>query len=239
MDPLIWGPSTWKVMFAAAFHLPRECLIEVLRCLEHLLPCKHCRNSFALYMKHSPPELAITQGSGPSSRESAAMYVWYIKDKVNAKLGHRHLAFSDFVQRWQAFTIPFSDVEILQVLACIACQITLDSQIPQYIRFVKCMDRLLQNTHPTSVVTNLVSAPVAESCLSPPTIWYHSYSAVCKAMATSRPHTTAPQTPPSRDEFLARFRNKDVTPSSSDASRTKHQQRRPSSSRGHHSRQRH
>ena len=89
MDPNLWGPACWRLMFAATFKLPRARCLALFDALRYLLPCVHCRRSYRHYLERFPPELAIN-----ASPEAAARFAWVVKDSVNGKLGASALPFS-------------------------------------------------------------------------------------------------------------------------------------------------
>lgn len=195
MDPAVWGPSCWRVAFATAFRLPATRCVSMLRALEHLLPCAHCRNSFKLHMSRVPPEAAI----GDSSR-AAAKYVWAVKDYVNTKLAAPALPFSTLCQRYETFGQPFSRMEVADLLCSVSMQVESDEQVRAYAEFA-------------AVVQDLVKAygermdlmlPLDAKYSSPPTLWLHALR--CKnAMCTE---LGAPQL--TRDDMLARYRTSEA-----------------------------
>jgi hypothetical protein len=91
MDPLLWGPCTWSVIFGVAFELPQS-LRGVLNELRHLLPCGHCRTSFEYYCRQNP---LSTCESEP------VLYVWNLRDMVNRKLKRHLISYSTFTRRSQ------------------------------------------------------------------------------------------------------------------------------------------
>lgn len=77
MDPLLWGPPMWSVLFHLAQTGDGASLKEVVSTLQHLLPCSHCRASFQHFCRKNPPSVCLSD---------PVLYVWTLKDSVNQKL---------------------------------------------------------------------------------------------------------------------------------------------------------
>ena len=138
MNPNVWGPTCWKLMFSAAFKLPPPRVVAMLLAHKHLLPCVHCRKSFCMYLDALPPSLGIDA----SSPESAAKFVWAIKDKVNSKIGQRALPYSQLCMKYKAFAQPFSRMDVVDLLCCMALQVESDEQVVAYVQLVGVYDEL-------------------------------------------------------------------------------------------------
>ena len=214
MNPNVWGPTCWKLMFSAAFKLPPPRVVAMLLAHKHLLPCVHCRKSFCMYLDALPPSLGIDA----SSPESAAKFVWAIKDKVNSKIGQRALPYSQLCTKYKAFAQPFSRMDVVDLLCCMALQVESDEQVAAYVQLVGVYDELLRAHGERST---LGGGTVEASYRSPPTLWLHALR--CKnALCTELGMPTL-----TREEALGIYRPPEPEPaaSSSRASRRRRSHR--------------
>ncbi|KAJ3055048.1 hypothetical protein HK102_011430, partial [Quaeritorhiza haematococci] len=94
VDVNTWGPAAWKLMFLVAVNYPesidesnwehikhRERVHIFFENLQHILPCRYCRDLYARYLREIPPDEHL------KSRKSLVFWVYTIKQKVNQKLG--------------------------------------------------------------------------------------------------------------------------------------------------------
>lgn len=95
-DPNLWGPLVWEWMLSAAYHFrsvePRfendrraylETFCEMITCLEYILPCKHCRESFAWIHRQVPVAQCLMAGMGAVDPVD---WVFEVHDIINIKL---------------------------------------------------------------------------------------------------------------------------------------------------------
>lgn len=83
MNPREWGPSTWESMFYfAANYTPDKAAVyqQYFTVLGSMLPCKYCRDSYAVFIKEIPIQHFL------ENDRSMIMWVYLIKDRVNKKL---------------------------------------------------------------------------------------------------------------------------------------------------------
>ena len=116
MDPNVWGPPLWDLLFTLAFRVPaakREALVKLFVSLEKVIPCQHCRRSYTMYAKQIRPAAVIT----PDVQDSAAMWLWTIHDMVNQKLGKIAISFDKIQKRHQSFSLLTSDLILVDILA--------------------------------------------------------------------------------------------------------------------------
>lgn len=205
MEPAVWGPTCWKVMFAAAFRLPTPRMLDLLRALRHLLPCVHCRSSYCMYLDMLPPHLGIDA----ATPRSAAKFCWTIKDRVNLKVGYKALPFSAVCAKFEVFSQPFSRMDVVDLLCCMAVQVDADEQVAAYATFA-AVARDLCAAHGERVELFL---PLDAAYRSPPTLWLHALK--CKnALCTELGQRTL-----SRDEALNVYRRD--APKAATATRTR------------------
>lgn len=90
MDPTIWGPLFWKVLHKSSFVAPRDAFTRLMKLMETLLPCPHCRSSYVSYCAKSP--LSCDDASPPT-------WLWKIHDDVDVKLNKPNIPFSKLKRR--------------------------------------------------------------------------------------------------------------------------------------------
>ena len=205
MDPAVWGPPCWRLVFTACFRLPRSRCLEMFEALRHVLPCVHCRKSYRMYLERLPPPVAIDPKDGAVG---CAKFAWAIKDYVNGKLGAGAIPFSTLCARHEVFGCPLSRMDVTDLLCCMAVQIESDDQIGAYEAFAQVMADLVVACGERALPLKL---PLEAKFRSPPTCWLH-------AMKTKNLLCTELALPTlTRDEMLARYRREaNPTPSHAD-----------------------
>lgn len=81
MDTRYWGPSGWQLLHLITFSFEaskRDSYKELFNLLEHILPCKYCRESTAIFMKEIPPTI--------TSAKSTQEWLYRFHNRVNKKL---------------------------------------------------------------------------------------------------------------------------------------------------------
>jgi hypothetical protein len=80
MDVKFWGPSGWELLHLITVTIGGlEEKKELFSTLDHILPCKYCRQSAEEFLKEDPPQNNI------------AFWLYKFHDKVNEKLHKQHL----------------------------------------------------------------------------------------------------------------------------------------------------
>lgn len=160
MDPNVWGPCLWDLMFTLAFKTePNAANISDLQhlfiLLEHVMPCSHCRRSYALYRKQVSPTSSITV----SKHRSAALWLWTIHDMVNQKLGKICISFDRLERRHDATTFITHDLLALDVLTMIVLSVK-SSIRDKAVKFVQITTRLLGRLSPFFSIDKFVRGVV-------------------------------------------------------------------------------
>ena len=190
MDPGTWGPKCWSVLLTAAQRLPTEESTRLIETMALLLPCVHCRNSFAVYSEELVPSVCIAKGDN----ESAMRYVWCVKDRVNQKVQQATVPFSRVANRMEVFTQGASANDALDLLALISLQVETDEAVSAYVIAAPILCKL---------ATKLDEFPSCDSEIgehnTPSTVWLHALA--CRnALRRSRG-----MKPMSREEFRAQY----------------------------------
>ena len=55
MNAAIWGTKMWDTLFTGALYLSPAESVDMFTILTHVLPCTHCRRSYAHYIERHPP----------------------------------------------------------------------------------------------------------------------------------------------------------------------------------------
>ena len=125
MDPDIWGPTFWKLIHAASFEASVHDFAGLVNCLQHLLPCVHCRNSFNLYLQRYPVSCMGTDSA------AASKWTWKIHDHVDLKLNQSTIAYTKLRRRCMITGACVSDEEVWSFLfICILNQLSAPSSPP-------------------------------------------------------------------------------------------------------------
>lgn len=113
MDPNVWGPAVWDLLFYLAFHvdLKKHCqkMQTLFHLLEVMLPCSDCRRHYAVYKKQVP----LVSNVKKDDRESAAKWLWTIHDMVNQHLGKICIDYNKLVKKHKSFTCIVSDMNVM------------------------------------------------------------------------------------------------------------------------------
>ena len=117
MDPNIWGPKVWDVLFSCAFEMPKERSHEFFTEMKHLIPCIHCLRSYVHFCTRLDPMLCINE-----DKDSAAKWLWTIHDMVNQKLNKPCIPFSTLVNRRKTFTSYTAVYDVMDVCMLLAIQ---------------------------------------------------------------------------------------------------------------------
>ena len=148
MDPNIWGPPLWDMLFTFCFKCPPESVSKLqllFSLLEITLPCSNCRRSYATYRKQLAPITSIADG-GPLA---SAIWLWTIHDMVNQKIGKICITFDKLEKRYTAFDFLTSDFSVIDVL----CLLMYGAKLKRrHLDFVRCVSELL---HECSLVFRL------------------------------------------------------------------------------------
>lgn len=90
MNTFIWGPPKWRMLHTLSFSpgasVPANAtkVTQFLECLQHVLPCIYCRESYGRFYAELQDEFGPTAQVATSKRFPLWMYT--LHDKVNHKL---------------------------------------------------------------------------------------------------------------------------------------------------------
>lgn len=100
-----WGPGGWVFLHTMTFNYPEKPSIEdkkrytdFFNMVGGMLPCKYCRDSYNVYIKHLPINKFI------DSREGIAYWLYYIHNLVNDKVFKKDsTTFEEVVRKYERF----------------------------------------------------------------------------------------------------------------------------------------
>lgn len=186
MEPAIWGPKMWDVLFSCAFRLPRERAIELFGVMKDLIPCPRCRRHYQSH--HERVAIGTTQ-------DAPFRWLWTIRDMVNQTLGQRSLAFTQLELRHRTLSAPISAFDVLDCMAVMALVLD-DAHCDAYWRafalFRECLHTM------TPLHSSMLTDP-DDAHRSPATAWLHILA--CKNALLV--HVGLP--PQGRDSWIAQY----------------------------------
>lgn len=121
MDPSIWGPKLWNVIFDLCHGLDgehsetqKQAVMLVFGALRDLLPCRYCRDSYRGYVQDLPMDAYF-------SSHKCLEWAYTLKNKVNAKLDKRDsISYEKFERRMATWTTASSNSDVFDVLYILA-----------------------------------------------------------------------------------------------------------------------
>ena len=100
-----WGPGGWIFLHTITFNYPekptnqdKKKYINFFNSIGDVLPCKYCRDSYNIYIKHIPIKYFI------DSREGITYWLYNIHNLVNNKIfKDEHITFLEVVKKYESF----------------------------------------------------------------------------------------------------------------------------------------
>ena len=158
MDPNVWGPPLWDLLFTIAFksHSTAENVSDLQHLfilLEKVMPCSHCRRSYAMYRKEVKPTTVIRV----NDPNSAAVWLWTIHDMVNQKLGKICISYDRLERRHRSTAFIAHDLLVVDILTIVALSVKAQSR-HHAISFIQVICRLLSRMSPFYQIKSVVDA---------------------------------------------------------------------------------
>ena len=102
----IWGPSMWHFLHTMSFNYPvkpskedKEHYRDFILSLQHVLPCKYCRQNLKINLKGNPLNM-----SDMESRDTFSRYIYKLHETINKLLGKKSgLTYCDVRERYEHF----------------------------------------------------------------------------------------------------------------------------------------
>lgn len=109
LDPDLWGPPFWDMLFVAAFHAKptdSEKLFKLLQLLDYVIPCTDCRKSYMMFRQNEVPIPVAAH----SDAMWAAKWLWTVHDYVNQKLNKPCISFQVLQKRHVSMCVILHDL---------------------------------------------------------------------------------------------------------------------------------
>ena len=139
-DPNLWGPPLWDLLFTFAFKIPPQeqhgIFRDLFRELERVLPCQHCRRSYAMYRHQVAP---LSSLKDPTT--NPAQWLWTIHDMVNQNIGKTCISYDKLENKHAAFTCLTHPLNVID-LFCIMKPIIKREHLIEFINTVLVASRL-------------------------------------------------------------------------------------------------
>ena len=120
VDPTLWGPGMWHLLFATARGASHARVAEVTRlCMvltPLLIPCDLCREHFAANARNATRK---TRGV-PKTAEDVFRWLFYLKDGVNRSTRSRSIPLHDLERRYELHGNVVNDVLVADTLVLLA-----------------------------------------------------------------------------------------------------------------------
>ena len=143
MEPALWGPAIWQVMFSCAwccssanFPVLRAFILEQM---PMLIPCARCRQNFARHLNRVHKR---AKGE-PRSADHAFRWLWYLKDEVNLQLGRKSIRFDELVGRYVLHGGIVDDVVLGDTLVLLAISARASERDDLFIALCETLSTLL------------------------------------------------------------------------------------------------
>ena len=102
----VWGPSMWHYLHTMSFNYPvkpteedKKNYKDFMLSLQHVLPCRHCRENLKNNYKAFPLEACHM-----ASRDKFSRYVYRLHETINKMLGKKSgLKYCDVRERYEHF----------------------------------------------------------------------------------------------------------------------------------------
>ena len=127
VSPTLWGPAIWQVMFACAWHCPKDAfdtLCEMLfDTIPQLLPCEKCRR----HVVQNSHRATSKSGGRPRTPAEAFAWLWFFKNAVNESLKPRRasaVSLVELTERYQLNGGVVDDVALADTLVLVALEAT-------------------------------------------------------------------------------------------------------------------
>jgi hypothetical protein len=99
----VWGPVFWFFLHTMSFNYPvkpteenKKHYRDFILSLIHILPCKYCRDNFAVNLKKLPLTMDKMK-----NRETFSRYVYDLHEVINTMLSKKsHLSYEDVRERF-------------------------------------------------------------------------------------------------------------------------------------------
>ena len=167
MQPTLWGPATWDVMFACAW----TCKKADFKLLSHtiftllpsLLPCSTCRDHFRANVRL----VHKRNGGAPTTPYGMVRWLWHCKDAVNKSLHQPSAPFTVVTDRLEFHGGVVDDVRVGDVLVFFAMSAKENRKNSAFIELCRAIATLLPGPEDSELRRTLraVREPIVTSAV--------------------------------------------------------------------------
>lgn len=119
VNPTLWGPHTWNILFACAWVCPKKKMERLIRLctvlVPELLPCEKCRNHYKRKSKRAA-DAKVPRLEDPTD---VFLWLWHLKQQTHSHAS-QNILFPHLCQRYTFHGPLFSDVAVADVLVLFA-----------------------------------------------------------------------------------------------------------------------
>ena len=155
MDPDVWGPEMWNLLFSIAFECKDKKRKEKLfgDVIQKFLPCEKCRINYQRYKK----QISVKS----MSEMQDGLWLWFIKDVGRRANGKSKIDFEQLQHRRKCFPTPITSRTILTLL--MMTLVHTEENASSVHEFVELIAQLVQQFEQPLQPPILKSVPSLES----------------------------------------------------------------------------
>lgn len=148
VSTFVWGPSLWRVMHTLSFGDVHElrthepAIAKFLTCLQDVLPCRHCRDSYKTFLTELPDVQHALQ------TDTFRRWMYDLHDKVNVKLQTASPSFDMVVKRYAVRPVQWTNADVCDIIALIGINYRADVAT-SYETFWSTLPTVLRAGRPT------------------------------------------------------------------------------------------
>lgn len=146
MDPLLWGPCFWKVLFSISFNCKDddlENITKLLKLLEKVIPCPTCRTHYAVNRQECDKSFPLK-----TSTKNLSHWLWHMKSLVNKNTKKTNTEYKYIEQRYNVFGHDVCETEVADVLMLMTLYLEKTYDKLKFSEFINCLGQLLNRFMP-------------------------------------------------------------------------------------------
>jgi len=157
MEPTLWGPSIWQMLFSCAWMCApvhfETLRIMVMEQIPLLLPCSQCRQNFGRHLDR----INKRARGEPRNSEHMFRWLWYLKDEVNRNLGRTSIPLAHVVDRYVLHGGIIDDVALGDTLVLLSLSARSYNRDDVFIAFCNSLHILLPLPHDSEFIRHIVN----------------------------------------------------------------------------------
>tara|TARA_A100001015_G_scaffold23936_1_gene27072 strand:+ start:2371 stop:2934 length:564 start_codon:yes stop_codon:yes gene_type:complete len=163
MDPELWGPPIWSLLFSISFRAKTENILDIseaLKLLEKLIPCPSCKAHYIVNRKKWDrlfPHINLT---------NIKKWLWNMKNDVNRLTHKKSITFSELEKRYRFFDHTICDTALADSLM-LMCTYIKNEEEEVFKRFIYLIGKLTSSflQGPFSSLLLCLTEPVKQDFL--------------------------------------------------------------------------